>query len=307
MERSARKRRPGQQSKEKKIQASDNEDFESDESVSSDLELQVEFEGKAIQEQDFDGIKQLLLQLFLKADVNVDELVELIVSQNNIGSTIKLCASVEEEEEEQQEEEEGEKEKEEEQVCGIATVVNLSFHKEKLCAKKLMDHILNQSREHNTASGHTQFSHLLKNTDVQLGWLFNARFLNIPPHLVIPLFKSLRLEMEEACEKGLPYSFQHFVVVARSHQSPCPQQPKKTKKAKTVELKQDELVFDHFECELMHQESVASFSYPVSEDSDSVIGGSWSFDDQAMKPFRTVMIIPATALEKIVVMLESAL
>ena len=50
-----------------------------------------------------------------------------------------------------------------------------------------------------------------------------------------------------------------------------------------------------------------SFSYPVSEESDSVIGGTWSFDDQEMKPFRTVMVIPATALEKVVALLESAL
>ena len=33
-------------------------------------------------------------QLFLKADMNLTELVELIVSQNNIGSTIKVRVTI---------------------------------------------------------------------------------------------------------------------------------------------------------------------------------------------------------------------
>ena len=37
---------------------------------------------------------------------------------------------------------------------------------------------------------------------------------------------------------------------------------------------------------------MVSFSYPVGEETDEVFGGSWSFNDAAMKPFRTVMILP---------------
>ena len=45
------------------------------------------------------------------------------------------------------------------------------------------------------------------------------------------------------------------------------------------------------------QESLLSFSYPVVEESDSVLGGNWSYDDEVMKPYRTVMVIPASRLE----------
>lgn len=37
--------------------------------------------------------------------------------------------------------------------------------------------------------------------------------------------------------------------------------------------------------------SELSFSYPVTEDSDSVLAGSWSYDDVAMAPYRTVFVL----------------
>lgn len=47
-----------------------------------------------------------------------------------------------------------------------------------------------------------------------------------------------------------------------------------------------------------------SFSYPVSNESDDVFGGKWSLDDTAMKPFRTVMVLPYLKLESVVASLE---
>ena len=55
------------------------------------------------------------------------------------------------------------------------------------------------------------------------------------------------------------------------------------------------------------QVAVLSFSYPLAEDSDSVLGGRWSFDDEAMKPYRTVMIIPARKLEQAIAEVEGLL
>ncbi len=52
------------------------------------------------------------------------------------------------------------------------------------------------------------------------------------------------------------------------------------------------------------QESVLTFSYPVLEECDSVLGGHWSFDDEAMSPSRTVMVVPADGLDRAVAELE---
>ena len=66
---------------------SDNEDIELYEGQE---EIQVEFEGRNPVDSDFHGIKQLLHQLFLKAHINVSDLTDLIISQNYVGSVVKV-------------------------------------------------------------------------------------------------------------------------------------------------------------------------------------------------------------------------
>ena len=58
---------------------------------------------------------------------------------------------------------------------------------------------------------------------------------------------------------------------------------------------------------LFLQVSVLSFSYPVGEESDQVLGGKWDMDDKAMKPFRTLMVIETKKLERCIVELEQAI
>ena len=66
---------------------SDEEEDEEDEVVNE--EVNIEFEAYSISDNDYDGIKKLLQQLFLKAPVNTAELTDLLIQQNHIGSVIK--------------------------------------------------------------------------------------------------------------------------------------------------------------------------------------------------------------------------
>jgi hypothetical protein len=47
-----------------------------------------------------------------------------------------------------------------------------------------------------------------------------------------------------------------------------------------------------------------SFSYPVDDESDHVFGGKWTSDGQALKPLRTVMILPFSKLKNVPTALE---
>ena len=81
--------------------------------------LQVEFEARSPEEEDYHGIKRLLQQLFLRsAAVNVGKVTETILNQKFIGSVIKQSVLDNEEEEE-----EGEDLNE---VYAISTVINLA-------------------------------------------------------------------------------------------------------------------------------------------------------------------------------------
>lgn len=52
--------------------------------------IDVEFEGRNPESADFHSIKQLLQQLFLKAQVNLSDMTELLIHQKGIGSVIKV-------------------------------------------------------------------------------------------------------------------------------------------------------------------------------------------------------------------------
>ena len=80
--------------------------------------LQVEFEARSPEEEDYHGIKRLLQQLFLRsAAVNVGKVTETILNQKFIGSVIKQSVL------DNEEEEEGEDLNE---VYAISTVINLA-------------------------------------------------------------------------------------------------------------------------------------------------------------------------------------
>lgn len=45
----------------------------------------------------------------------------------------------------------------------------------------------------------------------------------------------------------------------------------------------------------------------MQEESDSCLGGRWSFDDVPMKPLRTVMLVPCDRMGEIMAALEEHL
>lgn len=47
------------------------------------------------------------------------------------------------------------------------------------------------------------------------------------------------------------------------------------------------------------QQATIKFHYSVQDEADSCLSGRWSFDDVPMKPFRTVMLIPADRMPAI--------
>ncbi|XP_010713152.1 BRCA2 and CDKN1A-interacting protein-like [Meleagris gallopavo] len=65
-------------------------DSESEEDEQVDEEVNVEFEAHSISDNDYNGIKKLLQQLFLKAPVNTAELTDILIQQNHVGSVIKV-------------------------------------------------------------------------------------------------------------------------------------------------------------------------------------------------------------------------
>lgn len=56
--------------------------------------INVEFEGRNPESSDFHSVKQLLQQLFLKAQVNLSDMASLLINQRSFGSVIKVYNNI---------------------------------------------------------------------------------------------------------------------------------------------------------------------------------------------------------------------
>ena len=82
----------GKEEQEDRVEEEEEDDSDEEEDEENEVvneEVNIEFEAYSISDNDYDGIKKLLQQLFLKAPVNTAELTDLLIQQNHIGSVIK--------------------------------------------------------------------------------------------------------------------------------------------------------------------------------------------------------------------------
>jgi len=102
------------------IDTPDNSSSDSDsETEKEGTEIQVEFEARSPEEEDYHGIRRLLQQLFLRNQVvNVSKMAETILAQRYIGSVIKQSVG------EDNDSDDGMEDPNE--VYAVSTVLNLS-------------------------------------------------------------------------------------------------------------------------------------------------------------------------------------
>lgn len=302
------KRRNVEEKPEESPSSDDDEEYETDEEVENGegeeeeeeeeddamgFEMNVNFDAQTATDTDFHGIKRLLQQLFLKTNVNLSALTDMILGQNHVGSVIKQAPTDEEEEEEEDEMETDDVE----QVFGISTVINLTqrLTKPKVppsegdkAIKQMVDLLVEKSDKNGGPVQTKTLKEFLMDKEKQTGWLLNERFVNIPPQISLPLYDSLRDEMHSACAKGQKFQFDHYLLVS------------KALKAKGGKKKdQDALIFSNGEEELFQEESAFQFAFSVADQQADAETISEAADDgeTSYESWRVVMVIPAEKME----------
>merc|ERR1712002_697907 len=297
------KRRNVEENPEEAPSSDDDDEYETDEELEDGdeeeedeamgLEMNVNFDAQTATDTDFHGIKRLLQQLFLKANVNLSALTDVILGQNHVGSVIKQAPMEEEEEEEDEMETDSVDE-----VFGISTVINLTqrLTEESRTApsegdkavKQLVDLLAEKSDKNGGPVQTKTLKEFLTDKDKQTGWLVNERFVNIPPQISLPLYDSLRDEMHSACAKGQKFKFDYFFLISKAL---------KIKNAKKNE--QEELIFTNGEEELFQEESAFSFAFSVADQQADAeaIQEAGNDGETSYESWRVVMIIPAEKME----------
>ncbi|XP_044193048.1 protein BCCIP homolog [Thunnus albacares] len=264
----------------------DDDDSGEDDSEASEEEINeevmVDFEAHNISGNDFNGIKKLLQQLFLKAHVNTSEMTDLIIQQNHMGSVIRQAEVPEDSDDDDPDE-----------VFGFITMLNLTERKGVQCVEEVKELIMDQCEKSSSHSAMEQLEQILNDTSKPVGLLLSERFINVPPQIALPLHKQLQEEIAEAQRTNKPSGRCHYCLMISKT---CKEA---TKSIPARGPPKEEYMFVNAEEEFFYEQAIMKFHYSVQDDADSCLSGRWSFDDVPMKPFRTVMLIPADRMPAI--------
>ncbi|XP_029649608.1 protein BCCIP homolog [Octopus sinensis] len=160
---------------------------EEDEDGIADEDVQVDFEAVPPTDADANGIRTLLSQLFLKANINLGQLADTIISQNYVGCVLKQC---------EVEEDESDDGIDEDPIFGVTTVINLTDKKNLESVKQLKAMLLMQCEKW-AADKLPVFNQILLDTcEKQIGFLISERFINMPSSVAVPLYESLSKDLQ---------------------------------------------------------------------------------------------------------------
>ncbi|XP_048959532.1 BRCA2 and CDKN1A-interacting protein isoform X3 [Canis lupus baileyi] len=164
------------------------------------------------------------------------------------------------------------------------------------CAEQIKELILSSCEKNCGKSLVEQLDTLLNDNSKPVGFLLSERFINVPPQIALPMHQQLQKELAEAHKTNKPCGKCYFYLLISKT---FVEAGKNSKKKGSNQEEKEELMFANAEEEFFYEKAILKFSYSVQEESDTRLGGRWSFDDVPMKPLRTVMLIPGDRMDEI--------
>ncbi|KAJ2455682.1 Mss4p nuclear export, partial [Coemansia sp. RSA 2424] len=234
-------------------------DDEEKEIVDVDFEF---FDPKPI---DFHSMKQMLMASFGDdaEDFSLSSLVDLILSQNTIGSTVKF---------------EGD-----DNPYAFLTVLNMHVHGDKEPIQQVKNYLLKKAEKKGQAAKIAD----IFNGPGHVGFLLNERVVNMPPQVTAPMLKMLVEELEWAVADGEPYDFEYYLMLApmyRETEALDDEGVKRPGAAASIDA------YAHAEDEFIEEFACAKFDYKFSR-SKRVAESRNSFADTGLAPSRRCLVI----------------
>ncbi|KAF5278397.1 hypothetical protein FQA39_LY05886 [Lamprigera yunnana] len=248
-------------------------------SFSMDEEIQADFEGRNLEEQDFNGIRQLLRQLFLKEHVDVSKISDMLIAQEGIGSVLKQSWN-----EDEEDDEEDDTLTEALDVFGVTSVLNLSSNRDTGVIQQLFELMQRITKDNVEDTTTNKINDILNNAN-RLGLLINERFVNLPPKISDPLFTSLLEELSRMAKRDPSYKFDYIILICKIY---------KSKRSK------ENIIFSNAEEEIFQNDADVSVEYNVSSQCDTALVGQWDAGDSEMIPFRRILFIHGSKFPSII-------
>lgn len=196
-------------------------------------------------------------------------LADLIVTQNTIGSTVKVDS-------------EGN-----DPYCFL-TVFNLKEHKDNEDVISFVKYLTQKAKSTEALSA---VPSVLENGHV--GVVLSERLINMPTEIVPPLYTMVVDEIADALEDKEPYDFSHYLIVSKVYQevdSIIGQEERKKKKSKT----DGSVQFFHPEDQAVQKYAMASGEYAFTGEAKSTADSKRAFQEAGIKTMGFMMLVEAS-------------
>ncbi|XP_054156963.1 BRCA2 and CDKN1A-interacting protein-like [Oppia nitens] len=260
----------------------DSDDSEDNEFI--DKEVEIEFASYPVIEDDFNGIKCLLAQLWLKEKINISDLTQFLVDQKTICSVIKQEADDDDEDEDKDKEKDNDDEEEEDlDVYGVTSLIPLTSSTDKECIKQIRNTLLSHSPKDN------EIHKLLANESSKVGLIVSERFTNLPPKISLPTFESLMNDLKTTTDNQTKdkLDIDWYLMVCKVLKLKS-----KSKNKTSDSSASGDVIYMNAEEELFDEISDHSLEYSVANQCDSDVF-DWKDEDNLYEPFRKVLLLSA--------------
>uniref|UniRef100_H2Z7H2 Protein BCCIP homolog n=1 Tax=Ciona savignyi TaxID=51511 RepID=H2Z7H2_CIOSA len=212
-------------------------------------EVDIDFEGFSLSDHDYDGIRQLLTQLFSSSvEISLSSLSNALIGQNFIGTVLKQSVSSSD----------NVSDNAEDDVFALVSCLPLETQDE--ISQSMVKHFLSKCKK-SVASPEMkkEFTKILESsTDnsgtTRVAFLINERFINVPAQVALPMFEKLFAEIDAAkkCEHKASFTFTHYVMVS--------------KVCKDFAGQSSDSMYMNAEEEIFAEEAMTSFDYQIPSD-----------------------------------------
>ncbi|GIX90287.1 protein BCCIP homolog [Caerostris darwini] len=256
--------------------STDNEDLEEGGPMDT---IEVDFDVRIPEEPDFQGIQNLLRQLFLKAHINISELADLLIQQKKITGVIKQASDDDMEADD-------DNDTDLDVNFGVFSVVNLTEKNNLNCVKDIKTYLLSHCKKMSSDENFQTLQRILEDQKKHVGLIISERMINIPPKIAVPLYSGLSYDMAKAKSKGEAFDFEYFILISKIMVF---------KEGK----QQENIVYSNAEEELIAEVATLTFDFSVSAELDSGLAGAWSEDNSQGHRKRRVVVFPASQWDTI--------
>ncbi|KAF9209590.1 Mss4p nuclear export [Haplosporangium sp. Z 27] len=298
---------------------SHDEDGSNDDSGSDgDMEdiINVDFEFFDPKENDFHAVKNLLGQYFASDAIlfALSELSELIVSQPNVGTTIKVNGV-------------------DSDPYSILTVLNMNQHlynihnvassasdaastakasssatsKPSQVMTQIRDYVFTKSKQNEKL--HARLKDLLSTgSKKEVGLILSERFINMPVETAPPMWKMMLEEIKWATDEGLPFNFEYYLLLSPTYHEVAPKTdleedtPKPSKKK--TKMADPTTFFFHPEEEMLQQYAEFTQDFKLTTP-PTVAESKNTFEDYGIAPARRMMLIHKDKIPEVVQLMTS--